>query len=104
MRWVGQHLCQARKNTRPVCVQGVLQPMQGLYDPHRRSGGPVEAIWCRLAEFDDQVVERDGPPASIGMDSDARRHCIRQTQVVGGRHAVYQHAQLIAACKRIQDG
>jgi hypothetical protein len=55
-----------------------------------------------LLEVNGQLVERNGAAARIGMNRDVGRHGIRQTQIIGRRHAVHQHAQLITARHRIQ--
>ena len=100
-RWavcrVGYQLRQSTQDAVVVGVQGVFEPMQGLHDPHRGSPCPIEAARRRKFELDHQPVELDGATPGVGVDCDACRHSIGQTEVIGGGHAVDQQAQLVSS-------
>ena len=81
----------------------VLESIQCLDDPHCRSSSPVKAARCRELELDHQLVELDGATPSVSVDGDASGYGIHQAEVIGCRHAVHQHAQLIASGNGIHD-
>jgi hypothetical protein len=81
--------------------QHVLEPVQGLDIPHRRSARPIEATWrCRL-ELNRELVEVDVARLRICIDRDARRDGIGQAEVVGRRHPIDKDAGLVAPRERI---
>ena len=50
-----------------------------------------------MLELNGELVELNCSAAGIGMDGDASRYRISQAEVIGGSHAIYQHAQVIPA-------
>ena len=51
-----------------ISRQRVLQPMQRLYDPHRRPSSPVQLAGGRVLEVDMHFVELNRTASSIGVD------------------------------------
>ena len=95
---------QAGANPVAVARQCVLEPVQGLHDPHGGPTGPVEAAGRGLFELDEQLVQLDRAAARIGMDRDPCGDGVGQAKVVGGGHAVHEQAQLVAPGNGIDNG
>lgn len=91
---------------RTVVITGhrVAQPVKGLHDPHGWATGPVQLAGGSLLEGDREIAELDRLCPRIRMDDCLRWYRIRETQVVGGGHAIDKHPNLVAARNGIDDG
>ena len=83
--------------------QRVLEPLEGLHDPHGRAAGPVQFARRRLLERDGQVVQVNRASTRVGMDHHASWHRGGEPQVVRRGHAIDDHAQLVAPPKCVDD-
>ena len=79
----------------------LAKPMERLHEAHGRASRPVEAAGRSVMKIEDQIAELNGPQAPIGEDLDARRNCIGQSKVVGGRDAIEEDAHLAPASQSI---
>ena len=64
----GNDLRAMSDDTVAIRWQRVLEPMQRLYDTHRRTSCPVELAGGGMLEVDLQVVELNRTASSIGVD------------------------------------
>ena len=70
--------------------------MKGLDQAHRRPAGPEQLAGRGRFEADREVAEMDWAEASIGMDHYLRRDCVGEAEIVGGSHAIDEHADLVS--------
>ena len=79
----------------------IAQPMERLHKAHSGTARPVEAAGSGGLEVEGEVAECDGPKASISEDTDARRHCVGEAEVVGGGEAIDHHPNFTLASQRV---
>jgi hypothetical protein len=79
----------------------VTQPMKRLHETHGGTASPVEAAGSGGLEVEGEVAECDGPQASIGEDTDARRNCVGEAEVVGGGEAIDHDPNFALAGQRV---
>ena len=79
----------------------VAQPMERLHEAHGGTACPVEAAGSGGLEVEGEVAEGDGPQASISEDTDARRNCVGESEVVGGGEAIDHDPNFALAGQRV---
>ena len=80
----------------------VTQPMKRLHETHGGTASPVEAAGSGGLEVESEVAEGDGPQASIREDTDARRNCVGEAEVVGGGEAIDHHPNFALPGNRVE--
>jgi hypothetical protein len=81
----------------------VTQPMKRLHETHGRTASPIEAAGSGGLEVESEVPECDGPQASISENTDARRNCVGEAEVVGGGEAIDHDPNFALPGKRVDN-
>src|SRR6266513_4488125 len=87
-------MCQS---TIAIVREEIFEPVQRLHDAHRGTPCPIEFAGCGDLEFDRQVIETNRATARVRVDHDVRGDGSGQTEIIGGRHSIDEHAHLISA-------
>lgn len=89
-----------------IAVSGkhVVQPVKGLNDSHCRSAGPIEPARSGQLEVDNELVEVNRTKPCISADRDPSGYCVRESELIGGRHSIGNKAGLLPARDRVNDG
>lgn len=101
LSWVLQNSPDLFEDRIAVSREHVVQPVKGLNDAHRWSSGPIESAGRSEFEVDDEFVEANRAEPGISVDRDPGGHCVRESELVGGRHSIGEKAGLLPASDRI---
>lgn len=96
--FVGEDIAQPAHDTTSVNRVGqlVMQPVQRLDDPHRRTVRPEQLARGGRSEGYGLFAECDRAQARVCMHDDLTGHRITETEIIGRGHAIHQHAGLVS--------
>ena len=104
MAVMGEQISQTLHYNGLICRQDVMQPIERLHHSHSRSAGPVEPAWGGLSKTDLLRPELKWAQTRIGQHRHLCWNGVRQTEIVGGCHAIDDNARLVAANHGVDNG
>ena len=104
MAVMGEQISQTLHYIGLICRQDVMQPIERLHHSHSRSAGPVEPAWGGLSKTDLLRPELKWAQTRIGQHRHLCWNGVRQTEIVGGCHAIDDNSRLVAANHGVDNG
>ena len=95
---IGEQSAQLSRNALTLVSLGqhILHPIECLDDSHGGTASPIETAGRCELEMDLLVAELDRLQPRVGQHLDARRNSSGEAEIIGGGHAIYDGARLVA--------